>query len=42
MILSIGIILTPWDWGFGWEADDDLSILVLGPLVMAVESVNEW
>ena len=41
MIFSIGIILTPWDWGFGWDGDEDFSILVLGPLIFTLESTYE-
>lgn len=42
MILSIGIILTPQDWGFGWENDEEITLLVLGPIVIALERIDEW
>lgn len=41
MIASIGIIVTPWDWNFGWDSDDLASVLVLGPFVIAVESIED-
>ena len=41
MIASIGIILTPRDWGFGWDGDEELSLFVLGPFVIALESIDD-
>lgn len=42
MILSIGIILTPQDWGFGFHTDKGMSLFVLGPFVIALETMDEW
>lgn len=42
MILSIGIILTPWDWNFVWYSDEEITILVLGPIVITLERIDEW
>jgi hypothetical protein len=41
LILSIGLIITPWDWNLGWDFDDEVSILVLGPFVIAVETIPD-
>ena len=30
MVASIGIILTPRDWGFGWGGDEGLSFVCVG------------
>ena len=42
MIASIGIILTPRDWGFGFHTDEEVSLIVLGPFVIALENIDEW
>lgn len=42
MIASVGIILTPWDWGFGWDSDEEVSLFVLGPFVVSLEAIDEW
>jgi hypothetical protein len=40
MILSVGIILTPWDWNIGFEMDEQVSVLVLGPFVLVLENIE--
>ena len=42
MIFSIGVILTPWDWSFGFHGDEEVSLFVLGPFVIALEDIDEW
>jgi hypothetical protein len=41
MIISVGLILTPWDWGIGFNVDEQVSYLVLGPFVVALESLED-
>ena len=42
MIASIGIILTPQDWSLGFHSDEEVSLFVLGPFVIAMEAIDEW
>ena len=42
MIASIGIILTPWDWNFGLHSDEEVSLIVLGPFVVALETIDGY
>jgi hypothetical protein len=40
MIVSVGVILTPWDWNIGFGSGEQVSVLVLGPFVLALEDIE--
>ena len=42
MLFSVGILLTPWHWGFHYENDEEGTLLVLGPFVISLEDGLEF
>lgn len=40
MVISVALILTPWDWHFGYKPDenDGFQVLALGPFMITFDA----
>lgn len=40
MLFSVGVLLTPWHWGFHYDSDEEGILIILGPFVVSLEEMS--